>query len=278
MRVKTSDGIELQVYEFSEAGEPVLFLHPGGASSFVWIKMVPFFETRYRALAMDFRAFGQSDMPESGYVMERYVADIVEVLDAVGVERAHLVGNSLGADIATYFAAAHPERMLSLVNIDDGMLDFIGPNGQHEGTKDELIEQKRKRPRMEWASRAEFEWWAQENWLPWDEESEAYREHLVLYENPNGTWSREEPKEIGVQLYAMYCDYQFAPLYDSITCPVLFLPAATEPGLDRKLAFCQGIANSKTVVIPESRHIPLFAQAREFSDVILQFLKECSTS
>ncbi len=76
---------------------------------------------RYHAFAPDQRGFGDSDRPDGGYGIDDLATDAVALLDAVGIERATVVGHSLGSFIARRVAVAHPERVARLVLIDSGL-------------------------------------------------------------------------------------------------------------------------------------------------------------
>jgi 3-oxoadipate enol-lactonase len=73
------------------------------------------FGRRHRCIAPDNRGTGRSDAPPGPYDLVRMAADMIEVLDAEGVERVHVVGASMGGVIAQIIGVQHPERVRSLV-------------------------------------------------------------------------------------------------------------------------------------------------------------------
>src|SRR6267142_905091 len=88
---------------------------------------------RHRLVAYDLRGRGDSDKPASGYSLAIHGDDLRGLLDHLGLERATLMGHSLGAHIAVRFAATHPERVARLVLFDGGLdvraevLDSLAP-------------------------------------------------------------------------------------------------------------------------------------------------------
>jgi 3-oxoadipate enol-lactonase len=86
-----------------------------GASARVWFRLVPHLVVRYRTLLFDNRGTGDSDPVSGPLSMDEMVADAVAVLDAAGVERAHVIGVSMGGMIAQDLALAHRDRVASLV-------------------------------------------------------------------------------------------------------------------------------------------------------------------
>jgi pimeloyl-ACP methyl ester carboxylesterase len=121
MRLR-GDGVELEVLD-EGAGTPVLLLHGFPDSSRLWRNQVPALtEAGMRVIAPDLRGFGESDKPAAveEYGIGRGVADMVAVLDALGVERAHVVGHDWGAAVAWALAAFVPDRVDRLVAMSVG--------------------------------------------------------------------------------------------------------------------------------------------------------------
>jgi pimeloyl-ACP methyl ester carboxylesterase len=137
MRRVTGDGVTLAVRDEGE-GSAVLLLHGFPDSSHVWRHQVPaLVEAGMRVIVPDLRGFGESDKPEGveEYAMTRSVADMVALLDELGVERAHVVGHDWGAGVAWTLAAFVPARVERLVAMSVGH-----PNTLRERT----IEQREK--------------------------------------------------------------------------------------------------------------------------------------
>jgi pimeloyl-ACP methyl ester carboxylesterase len=122
MRRVAGDGVTLAVLDEGE-GMPVLLLHGFPDSSRLWRHQVPaLVGAGMRAIAPDLRGFGQSDKPETveEYRIGRSMADMVAVLDALDLERAHVVGHDWGAGLAWALAAYAPERVARLVVLSVG--------------------------------------------------------------------------------------------------------------------------------------------------------------
>jgi pimeloyl-ACP methyl ester carboxylesterase len=122
MRRVAGDGVTLAVLDEGE-GMPVLLLHGFPDSSRLWRHQVPaLVGAGMRAIAPDLRGFGQSDKPETvdEYRIGRSMADMVAVLDALDVARAHVVGHDWGAGLAWALAAYAPERVARLVVLSVG--------------------------------------------------------------------------------------------------------------------------------------------------------------
>ena len=95
---------------------PVLFLHGFGGNLSHWAAQLEHLRPERRALAMDLRAHGQSEPPrDADYAVESQAADVTAVLDALEIDRAVLVGHSLGGAIALAAAGHDPDRVAGLV-------------------------------------------------------------------------------------------------------------------------------------------------------------------
>jgi pimeloyl-ACP methyl ester carboxylesterase len=104
----------------AEAGEqdapPVLLLHGWPQTSHLWRHVGPALAERgHRALMPDLRGFGQTQVTENGMDPETFAADQVALLDALGIERAGVVGHDWGGYAAFLLAARHPERISAVL-------------------------------------------------------------------------------------------------------------------------------------------------------------------
>jgi non-heme chloroperoxidase len=116
--VPISTGVRLHYVEHGDAGgEVVVFLHGWPDSSFSFSRVLSLLPQRYHAYALDLRGFGRSARPEGGYTIDDLAADVVAFLDAVGVDRATLVGHSMGTFVARRAAQEAPDRVAALVLI-----------------------------------------------------------------------------------------------------------------------------------------------------------------
>ena len=122
MKRVRGDGVELALVDEGE-GPAVLLLHGFPDSSHLWRHQVPaLVEAGFRVLAPDLRGFGESDRPDEveEYAITRSLADVVAILDGLGVERAHVVGHDYGAALAWVLAGLAPERVDRLAVLSVG--------------------------------------------------------------------------------------------------------------------------------------------------------------
>jgi pimeloyl-ACP methyl ester carboxylesterase len=97
-------------------GEPVAQIHGAGFGHFNLDPVTPLLaEAGFRVVDYDQRGYGQSDKPLQDYDMEVFADDLAGLLDALGIERAHVHGTSMGGMVAIVFAGKYPERTQSVV-------------------------------------------------------------------------------------------------------------------------------------------------------------------
>ncbi len=103
-------------YEDTGEGTPVVFLHGFPFDRHLWTDQIALLKEHCRVITPDLRGFGESDAPEEEvYSMTQYAADIITLLDILQIEKAVIVGLSMGGYIALAIAEQYPERLLGLV-------------------------------------------------------------------------------------------------------------------------------------------------------------------
>jgi 3-oxoadipate enol-lactonase len=105
-------------YEQAGSGEAILFLHGLGSCGQDWQLQMPVFAERFRVIAPDLRGHGQSDKPPSGVRVAHLTSDVIGLMDALKIERAHVVGLSLGGCVAQLLALDAPHRVHSLTLVN----------------------------------------------------------------------------------------------------------------------------------------------------------------
>lgn len=104
-------------YEVHGEGDPVVLITGLGGDVSFWKGLVPLLERRCRMIVLDNRGAGRTEYPRRRFTIADMADDIVGLLDGLGLERAHVVGWSMGGNIAQEMAMAHPRRVCSLTLI-----------------------------------------------------------------------------------------------------------------------------------------------------------------
>lgn len=113
-------GGQLVHVEQAGRGEPVILLHGFGGSTYSWRRVMPALAASFHVVAIDLNGFGYTQRPRTfeSYTREGQAALVLRVMDALGIESAHLMGHSYGGGLSLFLAARHPERVRSLVLVD----------------------------------------------------------------------------------------------------------------------------------------------------------------
>src|SRR5947209_4230026 len=146
----------------ASAGRPptAIAVHGITGTSRAWLPVARELDTRARMLALDLRGRGASRNLPPPYGVAVHVADILATLDHLRLERAVLVGHSLGAYIVARLAAEHPERVVAMVLVDGGLTIPGSEDVDPQEFADGFLGPALARLRMTFADRnAYHEWW-----------------------------------------------------------------------------------------------------------------------
>ncbi|HRO24857.1 MAG TPA: alpha/beta fold hydrolase, partial [Promineifilum sp.] len=87
-------------YELHGRGEPLVLIPGLGYDGWMWHRMIPGLAEHYQVISIDNRGVGQSDKPPGPYTAQMLAADVVGLLDALGLPKAHVMGHSMGGFVA----------------------------------------------------------------------------------------------------------------------------------------------------------------------------------
>ena len=219
-RVK-GDGIEINLAIWEGAGQPLLCIHGITANCRCWDTLAETLAPEHHVMAMDLRGRGRSDKPSQGYALDYHLRDINCLLDDLALDRAVIMGHSLGAFIGLAFAAEYPGRVERLILVDGGgdlsqdQMEkvFVGIKpaldrlGQVFPTADAYLKKMRAAPYIQ----------------PWSAVTEAYyRYEIEMVEG--GVRTNIAPAHIQEEA-ANIRKVDCAPYYPQVKCDVLILRA-----------------------------------------------------
>lgn len=116
----TAGPISLAVTTYG-AGPDAILIHGIGSRGVSWWPVIDALAGRFRLHVVDLRGHGESDKPQSGYLVPDYARDLEQLRLALGIERPLIVGHSLGGIVTLHWATRHPERAAAIV-IEDSPL------------------------------------------------------------------------------------------------------------------------------------------------------------
>jgi pimeloyl-ACP methyl ester carboxylesterase len=254
-------------------GSTVVLLHGFGGSMWQWEYQQTELSVRHRVITLDLLGSGLSDKPDIDYRPDRLVASLRGFLDELGIERASLVGNSMGAGLAIAFALTYPDRVDRLVLID-GL-----PAG---------VESKLTSPLMKRAVGTRTPVWLAEfgNWLFGSDATERVLKEIVfdhtLLTPAVMERSKRNRRQTGVIRPLMSLrdhlpqwESAFAPRLHAISRPTLILWGEEDRlfpprvGLEMQAL----IPHSTLHLIPNAGHIPQWEQPLVMNRHLLAFLE-----
>ncbi|MDP1551698.1 MAG: alpha/beta hydrolase [Methanobacteriaceae archaeon] len=126
-------------YQESGHGTPLVFIHGLSDDLIFWDPIIPELSKHYHTLAIDLRGHGKSPKPETPYSIKIFSEDVYNFLKSQKIEKAHLIGFSMGGAIAQQIALKHPEMVFSLVLMSS--FSFLDSNLKHklQSLKNSLI-------------------------------------------------------------------------------------------------------------------------------------------
>lgn len=119
-RTATVDGLTLHYYDGGPTnGETLLMIHGFGANRDNWLRLARHFTDRYRVIALDLPGFGDSSKPDASYDVATQTKRLHAFIDALKIDKPHLIGNSMGGHIAALYAAHYPDQLSSVALVDN---------------------------------------------------------------------------------------------------------------------------------------------------------------
>ena len=283
--------IELQIREYEREGDAVIFLHFGGGNLMMWQRVVPYFQDHYRLILVDLRDHGKSDKPQAGGHIDEMACDVVRIMEHLKLERAHVVGSSLGAEVGLSMAANYPEKVISLV-CEGALYSEYGPYGIWAGTEAEFKEyvahelaQVRNRPGRIFPSVAALvesrkQTFEKVGW--WNKYVEAFQEYDA-FEISDGQFTPSWQNLAMEEYLEHYFDYRFEDYYRRVRCPVLMLPGEEELQNERIKSVMQALSQlaqkGRIVAVPGWIHAyGWLLDSEEMTKVVLEFLFDYSSA
>ncbi len=272
MRIVTDDGVELEVTVRGE-GPALLLVHGFGGAKEDFFDQIDDLARDHQVLVPDLRGHGESDGPEdeARYSFDRFAADLVNILDHLGLESVRLLGHSMGGMVARRFVLANPHRVDALILMDtspgpvpgmDGELIGLGVQIANEQGMDEL---KRVMDAFAPLGTAAYERTLQERPgyrefgdAKWETLSRSMYTKMLIE-------IRDQPDELAALA--------------AVRCPTLVIVGIEDtPFLGVSEQVVETIPDAVLVVIPDAGHSPQFENGAVWLDTLRGFLAALRTT
>jgi pimeloyl-ACP methyl ester carboxylesterase len=127
------NGLHLYHEIHGDGGTPLVLLHGGVLTiDLDFAALIPTLAQRHRVIALEFQGHGRTADIDRDMTYAHFAGDVVALLDHLGIERAHVLGHSLGGAVALELAVHHPDRLLSVVPVSAS----VRPDGSHPDLAD----------------------------------------------------------------------------------------------------------------------------------------------
>lgn len=263
------DGREVAYVDLGRGeGPPVVFVHGLGGSWQNWLENLPRVARERRAIALDLPGFGASQMPAGEVAITSYARAVDGLCELLGLGAVAVVGNSMGGFVAADLAIAAPERVERLVLVDAAGIAVTEIYRAPAMTFMRLLGAAATR----WGTAAR---------LP----ARPGARHLafalvirhptrlradLLYEQAMGAGSPGY-----AQALSALASYDFRDRLPEIACPTLIVQGADDmlvPVADAH-EFARLIADARTMILPDTGHVPMLERPQAFNDVLMAFLE-----
>lgn len=261
-----ANGARLYV-EQQGTGEPLVLLHAGIADRRQWDDQLPDFASSFAVTRYDHRGWGRSEAPAGPVAFHE---DLYALLSALGIERAHVLGISMGGTFAIDFALSHPQMVSSLILVDSWLSGFSVPASEAEQAIWAAFEAALNEGQLDRANELETDLKLVGIYRTPDMVDAQTRQRLRALHRPAfdrlaereamQPWLKPEPPsaerlgEISAPTLVVYGD--------------LDVPAV--PLIAAKLG--SEIRNAEVVCMRGTAHVPNMEQPREFNRIVLDFL------
>jgi pimeloyl-ACP methyl ester carboxylesterase len=266
----TDDGVRLY-FEEAGSGTPVIFVHEFAGDHRSWEPQIRHFARRYRCIVYNARGYPPSDVPESAssYSQNRAADDIKLVLDHLKIDRAHVVGLSMGGFATLHFGFRHPDRALSLCVAGCGYGAEQEEREKFRGEAVVIAEQLREKGMPPFAERY------------------AYGPTRVQFENKDPRGFAEfkrmlaEHDPLGAANTQLGVQRERPSLYDlademkRLTVPTLILTGDEDwPCLAPGIFMKRHIPSASLAVMPSSGHTINLEEPDEFNRIVGTFIAQ----
>lgn len=256
-------------------GQPLVFVHGLSGSWPNWLEQLPVLGVDRRVIAMDLPGFGHSPMPAHEISISAYARLLDRLMEALGIDAAGVVGNSMGGFIAAELAISFPQRVERLVLVSAAGISTTG----HRGTQ-------RVAPAIR---RLETVLGASGAWVASKSDTVARRARLregllnLVAVHPSrlpAALAAEQLRGAGKpgfpQALQALLDYDVRERLPEIACPTLIVWGSGDrliPVRDADV-FAELIPNSRKVIFPDTGHVAMLERPAAFNSLLEDFLAE----
>ena len=251
-------------YKIHGEGEPLVLITGLSGDTTGWALQIPMFSKKYQVICFDNRGGGRTDAPDVPYSYEMMADDTAGLLNTLGIEKAHILGASMGGAIAQEFAIKYPQRVRGLILSTTwaGQSNFLGGNVlktwdrmAQEGVSPETL----IREQLSWLCTDKF----------FENEKQVNLTVKMVLSNPH-----PQPAHALARLVAAAWEFDMRDRLGQITAPTLVLVGKEDILVPVKFSeeLARGIPNAELVVLEGGGHLFMVEISDKFNQAVLDFL------
>ncbi len=228
---------------YSMCGEgPALFMvHGIGSRRATWAPLAEHLQSDFLCVSYDLRGHGESPVPPTPYTLDDLVADLEALRERLGIERAHIIGHSLGGMIGPAYAWAFPERVLSL-----GLLSTAAGRTAEDSAKVQAVVGAMERDGVAPVLDTLVARWYTDDFIARRPDAVEARKRQVV----------ETPPDVFLSVFHIYAETEMAPWLHELNHPALVLTGELDGGCNPRLntLIANTLPNAELVILDGLKH------------------------
>lgn len=247
-------------YSVDGSGPPLFMVHGIGGRRSGWDGIVERLKNDFTCIRYDLRGHGKSPVPPVPYSLDELVEDLEALRAKLGIEKAHIIGHSLGGMIGPAYARTHPERVMTL-----GLLSTAAGRTHEDAAKVKGVVSAMEEKGIPNILGTLVDRWFTDEFLKTHQADVDARLKEVL----------ETPPEVFLAVFRVYAATEMAAWLHQVTCPCLVLTGEFDGGCNPRLNrfIHEQLPVSDLVILPDLKHSILKEAAAEVADHVRRFIR-----
>lgn len=245
-------------YEIRGTGDPLLLHHGYTASRVNWMPVAEILQQKYQVILMECRGTGESEHTSGGYTLEQYAADVIGMLDHLGLQRVTYAGHSMGGGIGYLLGLHYAHRLNRLILMAPIPADGIGEIDPR--LRDERLEERRRGDRAAVLARYQAQRFRED--VETDEWFESRADHILGVSDGHFETGAESMRDLNV-----------GHRLGEITVPTLMLAGSVDALLPANLADFLRLPNASLHVFSRAGHEVAIHEPDGVARVIDEFMQ-----
>jgi 3-oxoadipate enol-lactonase len=247
-------------YSIEGNGPPVFLVHGIGARRQGWAGLVEHLNADFQRISYDLRGHGDSPRSHASFGLQELVADLEALRARLGIERAHVIGHSLGGMIGPAYARAYPQRVITL-----GLLSTAAFRTEEDSAKVKGVVATMERNGIPETLDTLADRWFTDKFIKEQPARIAARKRQVVETDP----------KVFLNVFHIYAETEMSPWLQEIKVPCLVLTGEFDggcnPRLNRRIA--DALPHSELVILDGLKHAILIEAPDRVASHVLRFLK-----